>query len=60
MPDVCNCEALANSVSIGGGRQGFQNPIVPDSFVLDSVGALGTQQIERKLAYVELVLAGHM
>lgn len=43
-----------------GGKQGFQYPIVDDSFLVDGVGAMGTIQLERKLAYVEIVLSGHM
>jgi carboxypeptidase D len=60
MPDVCNCEALANSILIGGGLQGFHSPIVQDSFIVDGIGALGTKQSERKLTYVEISLSGHM
>ena len=60
MPGVCNCEALANSVFIGGGLQGFQAPIVQDSFIVDGVGALGNKQSERKLTYIEIPLSGHM
>ena len=60
MPDTCNCEALANSVLIGGGLQGFRSPIVQDSFVVDGIGALGNKQSERNLTYVEISLAGHM
>jgi carboxypeptidase D len=59
MPNVYNCEALANSVLIGGGLQGFQNPIVQDSFIVDGIGALGTVQSERNLTYVEVALSGH-
>ncbi len=43
-----------------GGKQGFQKPIVDDSFLVDGIGAMGTSQLERKLAYVEIVLSGHM
>jgi len=43
-----------------GGKQGFQKPIVDDSFLVDEIGAMGTSQLERKLAYVEIVLSGHM
>jgi carboxypeptidase D len=60
MPDVRNCEALANSILIGGGLQGFHSPIVQDSFIVDGIGALGNKQSERKLTYVEVSLAGHM
>jgi len=42
-----------------GGKQGFQNPIVKDSFIVDGVGALGTVQSERGLTYIEVKLAGH-
>jgi carboxypeptidase D len=40
--------------------QGFQNPIVQDTFVVDGIGALGTVQSERGLTYVEVELSGHM
>ncbi len=60
MPNVCNREALANSVLIGGGLQGLHSPIVPDSFIVDGIGALGNKQSERNLTYVEIPLAGHM
>jgi hypothetical protein len=60
MPDVCNCEALANSGLIGGGLQGFHSPIFQDSFIVDGIGALGNKQSERKLTYVEVSLSGHM
>jgi carboxypeptidase D len=60
MPDVCDCEASANSMLIGGGLQGFHSPIVQDSFIVDGIGALGNKQSERKLTYVEISLAGHM
>ncbi|KAI9466663.1 alpha/beta-hydrolase [Lactarius psammicola] len=42
------------------GLQGFQNPPVDDSFIVDGVGALGKVQSERGLSYVEISLAGHM
>jgi len=58
--DICNREALADSVLIGGGKQGFHNPIVQGSFIVDGIGALGNVQSERKLTYVEVSLAGHM
>ncbi|KAF8271692.1 Alpha/Beta hydrolase protein [Lactarius quietus] len=41
-----------------GGKQGFQKPIVNDSFIVDGVGAFGTMQSERGLAYFEVPLAG--
>ncbi|KAI9512753.1 Alpha/Beta hydrolase protein [Russula earlei] len=41
-------------------KQGFQNPIVEDSFIVDGVGALGIKQSERGLTYIEISLAGHM
>ena len=53
-------EALAKLIQIGGGMQGFQTPIVRDSFIVDSVGALGSVHSERGLTYVEVELAGHM
>jgi len=42
------------------GKQGFQTPIASESFVVDGVGAFGTSHVERGLAYVEVVLSGHM
>lgn len=60
MPDVCNYEALTDSLLTGGGLQGFQTPIVQDSFIVDGVGALGNKQSERKLSYIEIPLSGHM
>ncbi|KAI0303049.1 Alpha/Beta hydrolase protein [Russula brevipes] len=42
------------------GKQGFDNAPVPDSFVVDEMGAMGTVHTERGLTYVEVVLAGHM
>ncbi|KAH9065161.1 alpha/beta-hydrolase [Lactarius deliciosus] len=41
------------------GMQGFQKPLLNDSFVVDGVGALGKMQSERGLTYVEISLAGH-
>lgn len=43
-----------------GEKQGFQKAPVPDSFIVDTMGAMGTVQVERKLAYFEVVLSGHM
>jgi hypothetical protein len=56
---------LINFISIRlsmtwAGKQGFQNPIAEDSFLVDGVGAMGTSHLERKLAYVEVALSGHM
>ena len=42
----------------GAGMQGFQNPLVEDSFIVDGVGALGQMQSERGLTYIEIPLAG--
>jgi carboxypeptidase D len=53
-------KALAKRVCIGGGKQGFQERITLDSFILDNVGAFGSVQSERGLTYVELPLTGHM
>jgi hypothetical protein len=47
-------------VYIGGGKQGFQNPVAQDSFIVDGIGALGSKQSERGLTYIEVNLAGHM
>ncbi|KAI9448384.1 alpha/beta-hydrolase [Lactarius indigo] len=41
------------------GMQGFQMPLLNDSFVVDGMGALGRMQSERGLTYVEISLAGH-
>jgi len=43
-----------------GGKQGFQQPIPIDSFIVDGVGALGNMHSERGLTYVEVALSGHM
>ena len=49
------------SISLtGGGKQGFQTPIVQDSFIVDGIGALGDMHSERGLTYIEVVLSGHM
>jgi carboxypeptidase D len=45
---------------LGGGKQGFQTPIVDDSFIVEDIGAFGNMHFERKLAYVEVSLSGHM
>ena len=45
---------------LGGGKGGFQRAPKPDSFIVDGIGAVGTVQNERKLAYYEVVLSGHM
>ncbi|KAF8350959.1 Alpha/Beta hydrolase protein [Amanita rubescens] len=42
------------------GKQGFQTPIVQDSFIVDGIGALGNVHSERGLTYIEVVLSGHM
>ena len=39
--------------------QGFQKPMLNDSFMVDGMGALGQMQSERGLTYVEISLAGH-
>jgi carboxypeptidase D len=44
----------------GAGMQGFQKPILVDSFVVGAMGSLGQMQIERGLTYVEISLAGHL
>lgn len=43
-----------------GGQQGFQTPILNDSFVVDGFGALGTTHTERGLTFYEVELSGHM
>ncbi|QRV94665.1 Serine carboxypeptidase [Ceratobasidium sp. AG-Ba] len=52
--------AEGTSRKIGGGKQGFQKPIQPESFVIEGFGVLGSMHQERKLTYVEVDLAGHM
>jgi len=42
------------------GSQGFQKAPIPESFILDGVGAAGTVQSERGLTFYELPLTGHM
>jgi len=42
------------------GQQGFQTPIKNDSFVVDTMGVMGTAHTERGLTYFEVVLSGHM
>ncbi|KIK82033.1 hypothetical protein PAXRUDRAFT_832445 [Paxillus rubicundulus Ve08.2h10] len=42
------------------GLQGFQTPILDDSFIVDDVGAFGSMHSERGLTYYEVVLSGHM
>ncbi|KAH9856035.1 alpha/beta-hydrolase [Lenzites betulinus] len=42
------------------GQQGFQEPIQPDSLIVDGMGALGTAHSERGLTYFEVALSGHM
>ncbi|PSR83149.1 hypothetical protein PHLCEN_2v5798 [Hermanssonia centrifuga] len=42
------------------GLQGFQTPILNDSFIVDGVGALGNMHSERGLTYFEVALSGHM
>ncbi|KAH9050154.1 hypothetical protein EDB84DRAFT_1451223 [Lactarius hengduanensis] len=39
--------------------QGFQKPLLNDSFIFDGMGALGRTQSERGLTHVEISLAGH-
>ncbi|KAI9466665.1 alpha/beta-hydrolase [Lactarius psammicola] len=46
--------------SLRAGMQGFQKPLVDDSFIVDGVGALGKMQSERGLTYIEISLTGHM
>ncbi|EMD41126.1 hypothetical protein CERSUDRAFT_149813 [Gelatoporia subvermispora B] len=42
------------------GLQGFQTPILNDTFIVDGMGALGNMHQERGLTYVEVDLSGHM
>jgi carboxypeptidase D len=55
-----NLGAPAQSTLSGAGEQGFQKPLLKDSFIVDNVGALGNMQSERGLTYVEVALSGHM
>ena len=47
---------------IGNSLQGFQTPIVEDSFIVDGMGgvSLGNVHSERGLTYYEVALSGHM
>ena len=49
-----------NLVFAGSGKQGFQQAIPADSFIVDGVGALGNMHSERGLTYYEVALSGHM
>ncbi|KAI0825257.1 alpha/beta-hydrolase [Trametes gibbosa] len=42
------------------GKQGFQSPIEPESFVVDNMGVFGNQHTERGLTFVEFYYSGHM
>ncbi|KAF8257528.1 alpha/beta-hydrolase [Lactarius quietus] len=42
------------------GEQGFQSAPIPDSFIVDGVGAFGTVQSERGLTFYEVEITGHM
>ncbi|KAN0139502.1 Alpha/Beta hydrolase fold [Lactarius tabidus] len=44
----------------GCGEQGFQTAPVPDSFIVDGVGAFGTVQSERGFTFYEVEITGHM
>jgi carboxypeptidase D len=44
----------------GNGEQGFKNAPVPDSFILDGVGAMGITHTERGLTLYDVVVTGHM
>lgn len=57
---MCNVGASVQSTLSGAGKQGFQKPLLKDSFIVDNVGALGNVQSERGLTYVEVALSGHM
>jgi hypothetical protein len=52
--------SLINIYLTGDGKQGFQTPIVEDTFMVDGIGALGNLHSERGLTYIEVVLSGHM
>ncbi|ELU36453.1 serine carboxypeptidase domain-containing protein [Rhizoctonia solani AG-1 IA] len=44
----------------GHGKQGFQQPIASESFIIDGFGMLGAMHQERNLTYVEVDISGHM
>ncbi|TBU48705.1 alpha/beta-hydrolase [Dichomitus squalens] len=41
------------------GKQGFQTPIEPESFIVDNMGVYGNYHTERNLTYVEFYYSGH-
>ncbi|TFY81162.1 hypothetical protein EWM64_g2854 [Hericium alpestre] len=43
-----------------GGAQGFQTPIMNESFAVNDFGIYGNMHQERKLTYVEFYFSGHM
>jgi carboxypeptidase D len=57
---ILMAEYLTFAIVLGNGQQGFQTPIANDSFLVDGVGALGTEHTERGLTYFEVALSGHM
>lgn len=58
---IASFHVIAISVeTTGAGKQGFQTPILNDSFIVDGVGALGNAHSERGLTYFEVALSGHM
>ncbi|KAJ7690713.1 alpha/beta-hydrolase [Mycena rosella] len=42
------------------GLQGFQTPIVPETFAVKDMGVYGNEHTERGLTYVEFYFSGHM
>jgi len=42
------------------GAQGFQTPIVPETFTVKNMGVYGNEHTERGLTYVEFYFSGHM
>jgi len=42
------------------GLQGFQTPIVPETFSVKNMGVYGNEHTERGLTYVEFYFSGHM
>ncbi|KAL7285862.1 hypothetical protein ACG7TL_000973 [Trametes sanguinea] len=42
------------------GKQGFQSPIEPETFLVENMGTFGNMHIERGLAFVEFYYSGHM
>jgi hypothetical protein len=57
---TADCRVDLTGRGTGAGKQGFQKPLVNDSFLVDGMGPLGNVQSERGLTYYEVSLSGHM